>query len=89
MPQTSLRRYSDAQLAKLVEQPSTVLCECPRHLAEIVTQLAQFEHYSDDCDASSPSDSALHRHLSSLAGTARAMFEQALDRVVAEEGLTV
>jgi MerR family transcriptional regulator, light-induced transcriptional regulator len=83
----SARRYSDEQLASLGEQPSSVLCECPRHLAEIVTQLAHFEQYSADCDASNPADAALHRHLSSLAGAARAMFEQALDRVVADEGL--
>lgn len=85
----SARRYSDEQLASLGEQPSSVLCECPRHLAEIVTQLAHFEQYSADCDARSPADSALHRHLGSLAGAARVMFEQALDRVIAEEGLKV
>ncbi len=85
----SARRYSDEQLASLGEQPSSVLCECPRHLAEIVTQLAHFEQYSADCDSRSPADSALHRHLGSLAGAARVMFEQALDRVIAEEGLQV
>jgi MerR family transcriptional regulator, light-induced transcriptional regulator len=89
LPATSTRRYSDEQLASLAEQPSTVLCECPRHLAEIVSQLAHLEQYSAECDASSPADSALHRHLGGLAGAARAMFEQALDRVVAEEGLSV
>ncbi len=89
LPAASMRRYSDEQLASLAEQPSTVLCECPRHLAEIVLQLAHFEQYSAECDARSPADSALHRHLGSLAGAARAMFEQALDRVVHEEGLSV
>jgi DNA-binding transcriptional MerR regulator len=83
----SARRYSDEQLASLGEQPSSVLCECPRHLAEIVTQLAHFEQYSADCDVRNPADAALHRHLSSLAGAARVMFEQALDRVIADEGL--
>ncbi len=89
LPTASLRRYTDEQLASLAEQPSNVLCECPRHLAEIVTQLAHFEQYSAECDSRSPADSALHRHLGSLAGAARAMFEQALDRVVTEEGLQV
>ncbi len=89
LPTASMRRYTDEQLASLAEQPTTVLCECPRHLAEIVTQLVHFEQYSADCDSRSPADSALHRHLGSLAGAARAMFEQALDRVVVEEGLQV
>ena len=89
LPAASVRRYSDEQLASLAEQPSTVLCECPRHLAEIVLQLAHFEQYSVECDVRSPADSALHRHLGNLAGAARAMFEQALERVVHEEGLSV
>lgn len=81
------RRYSDEQLARLVELPTTVPCECPRHLAEIVLQLAHFEAYSAECNSNHPADSALHLHLGSLAAAARGMFEQALDRVVAEEGL--
>jgi hypothetical protein len=81
------RRFSDEALARLAEQPSRVACECPRHLAEIVLQLAHFERYSADCDVQSPADAALHRHLAGLAGAARAMFEQALDRVARSEGL--
>ena len=52
-------------------------------------QLAAFERYSADCSARTPADAALHRHLTGLAGAARAMFEQTLVRVVAEEGIAV
>jgi hypothetical protein len=83
------RRYSDEDLAALAELPTSVICECPRHLAEIVLQLAHFERYSADCDVRSPQDAALHRHLGSLAGAARTMFEQALERVVDAEGLSL
>jgi DNA-binding transcriptional MerR regulator len=81
------RRYNDTQLAHLAEQPTAVLCECPRHLAEIVMQLSHFEQYSGECGIRNPADAAMHRHLGGLAGAARAMFEQALDRVIAEEGM--
>ena len=81
------RRFSDEELVALAEQPSNVACECPRHLAELVTQLTSFESYSADCLSRSPADAALHRHLSGLAGTARALFEQALERVAIAEGL--
>ena len=83
------RRFSDEALAGLAEQASTVACECPRHLAELVLQLSHFERYSADCDAQSPADAALHRHLAGLAGASRAMFEQALQKVVIDEGLIV
>ncbi len=83
------RRFSEETLASLAEQASSVACECPRHLAELVLQLSQFERYSAECDVHSPADAALHRHLAGLAGAARAMFEQTLQRVVVDEGLSV
>lgn len=83
------RLFSDGALVELAQMPSTVACECPRHLAEIVMQLAGFERYSADCVNRSPADAALHRHLCQLGGTARALFEEALARVVAEEGIVL
>jgi MerR family transcriptional regulator, light-induced transcriptional regulator len=86
---SSPRRYSDAELVSLAEMPSMVLCECPRHLAEIVTLLVGFEHYSAECESRSPTDAALHRHLHEVTGIARTMFEQALTRAVIDEGLVL
>jgi len=82
------RRFSDEALARLAESPSTVACECLRHMSEIVAQLAGFERYSQDCTATGPADAALHRQLTRTAGAARTLFEQALQRVVEEQGLT-
>ena len=76
------RRFSDETLSQLAEMRSPVACECLRHMAEIVAQLAGFERYSQDCSATDPADAALHRHLTHTAGAARTMFEQALQRVV-------
>jgi len=83
------RRYSDAALATLAEMPSSVACECPRHLAEIVTQLAGLERYSAQCLARNPADAALHQRLMALAGAGRTQFEQALADVAAAEGLVL
>ncbi len=83
------RLYSDIELACLAEIPSRVACECPRHLAEIVTLLVGFERYSAECVSQSEPDAALHRHLHDVTSSARAMFEQALARVVIDEGLVV
>ena len=82
-------QFSDDDLVTLAEMPSNVACECPRHLAEIVMQLGAFERYSADCQARSPADAALHEYLTHLAGTARSLFEQALQRVMVDEGLTL
>ncbi|WP_181969766.1 MerR family transcriptional regulator [Paraburkholderia sp. DHOC27] len=79
------RRYSDETLAAIAGRSSTIACECPRHLADLVRQLSAFEQYSDDCQSRSPADAALHRYLAEIANRARAMFELALERVAREE----
>ena len=78
------RRFDDDTLARMADAPSPVACECLRHMTEIVSQLAGFERYSQDCTHTSPADVALHRRLGRTAGAARTMFEEALQRVLAE-----
>ena len=80
-------RYSEEHLARVAASPSQMLCECPRHIADIVTQLASFEEYSARCLNLSHEDAQVHAHLRSVAGSARAMFEGALDVVLAHSGL--
>ena len=81
------RRFDDAALHQLTEASTTVACECPRHVAELVMQLAHFETYSAECVQRGSADEALHRHLLQVAGLARAMFEGALQRVAEAESL--
>jgi DNA-binding transcriptional MerR regulator len=83
------RHFSDAELVALTEIPSMVACECPRHLPEIVTLLVGFELYSTQCAERNQNDAALHRHLYDVTSAARTMLEQALVRLVIEEGLVV
>lgn len=81
------RRFDDDTLVQLAAASGTMACECPRHVAELVRMLAHFETYSAECVHRGPDDAALHTHLHRVAGTARAMFEDALTRVATAEGL--
>jgi hypothetical protein len=83
------RQYSDAVLQRVVNIPSQVLCECPRHVAELIGLLGRFEDYSLDCLNQSPKDSALHTQLNTVAATARALFEEALLMVATHEGISL
>lgn len=85
----SPRRYDDATLADLAGLSSTIACECPQHLAQLLMQLSHFEAYSADCAHRSPADAALHGYLHRVAGAARALFEDALERVAVHEGLVL
>lgn len=81
------RRFDDRTLTAIAGLPPSAACECPRHLAELLMQLGSFEDYSAECADRGPPDAALHAYLQQVAGTARAMFESALERVARQEGL--
>ena len=81
------RQYSDEMLARLAGISSTIKCECPQHLAELITSLSAFEQYSNECESRSIKDAELHAYLSSTASHARHMFENALSLVIEAENI--
>jgi MerR family transcriptional regulator, light-induced transcriptional regulator len=83
------RRWDDAQLTDFAGLSSTIACECPHHVAELLMQLSHFEAYSAECANSSHADAQLHAFLRGVASTSRALFEDALERVAVHEGLLI
>jgi hypothetical protein len=83
------RKYSDETLARVAGISTNILCECPRHVAELIAQLASFEQYSQECLNSSTEDAHLHAYLRSISGSARALFERALEMVAEHEGISL
>ncbi|MFI4926237.1 MAG: MerR family transcriptional regulator [Burkholderiales bacterium] len=81
------RRYSDESLARVAAATGGLLCECPKHLADLITQLASFEAYSEECLNATSRDAEIHGYLRSISGSARALFEHALDLVTRHAGL--
>jgi DNA-binding transcriptional MerR regulator len=81
------RRWDDAALAEFADRPSKIACECPRHVAELLVQLAHFETYSAECAHRDAADAELHAYLRQVAAASRASFEAALERVALHEGL--
>ena len=80
-------RFDEEALVRFVEASSVIACECPQHLVRIVMQLSAFESYSAGCASRSPADAQLHAYLADMAGSARALFESALERVARAEGI--
>lgn len=83
------RRFSDGLLAQVAAAPTEVMCECPRHIAELIAQLASFEEYSGQCLETSKEDAQLHAYLRSISGSARALFEHALQTVLDHGGVAL
>jgi len=83
------RRWNDDTLSGFAALSTTIACECPRHIAELLLQLTRFEDYSAECANRNTADAALHAYLGQVAGLTRAQFETALEQVAAAEGLSL
>lgn len=83
----SSRKYSEATLSRVAGISTQVLCECPRHVAELISQLASFEEYSQECLNKNAADAHLHAYLRSISGSARSLFENALEKIAQHEGI--
>ncbi len=83
------RRFAPEQLARIALSSPTMACECPHHLVNLVNSLAAFEDYSQQCENRNDKDAQIHALLHSIAGTARALLETGLERVIETEGIAL
>lgn len=81
------RKYSDDTLRRVAGISTNVLCECPKHVAELISQLASFEAYSQECLNKNTEDAHLHSYLRAISGSARSLFENALEKIAQHEGI--
>lgn len=83
------RRFSNNTLGRIAAASTTVGCECPNHLSDLIMSLNAFETYSAECESRSKEDAALHAHLHTTTAKARSMLEDALARLVETERLQI
>ncbi len=83
------RRYDNETLGKLAVASTTIKCECPHHLADLIMNLSAFESYSAECESRSREDAALHAHLHATTANARSLLEDALAELVEAERLEI
>ena len=78
------RRFTPEALRRAAALGDHMLCECPRHLVDLITDLNAFEDYSLECQVESAADAAVHREIYDIVARARTLVEEAL-AIVAEE----
>jgi hypothetical protein len=83
------RLFDDRQLAIAAGASTTIRCECPHHLADLIISMARFEQYSTECESRSRDDAALHAYLHVTTARARALLEEALQKLIEIEGIDV
>lgn len=83
------KRFTQAQLVQLSQVTTTLECECPHHMAQVIEQLSAFEDYSAQCEVSTRQDAALHGYLHQMTARARWLMEIALERLAEVENIRV
>lgn len=72
------RRFDDRQLQAASKLRSAITCECPRHIADLLQALNEFERYSSDCSVENWQDAAVHACIYTYTNQARHLMEKAL-----------
>jgi DNA-binding transcriptional MerR regulator len=75
------KKFTDRQLAHYLAISSTVRCECPKHVAELIIHLNRFEKYSAECENRNEEDALLHSYLRTMTARSRSIMEKALIRL--------
>lgn len=83
------RRFSDAQLRRLMTYDSDVRCECPQQLSGLLTALYAFEQFGHECAAQNDATASLGGELVEASVTARQHLEEALARLLQVEAIEV
>lgn len=81
------RLYEGDQLARLSKISSTIECECPQHMAELLKGLSAFEKYSSECEDRNADDALMHAFLHRTTAHVRRTMEEALRHLIHSEGL--
>jgi len=89
LPELPSRRFSAAQLVRVAGMGGTIECECPNHLAELITSLCAFEKYSGECANRNDEDARIHAQLEASTARARAILEESLARLIEIEGILI
>lgn len=76
------RLVPEETLATARSLQTSLACQCPQHLAELVTRLAEFEEYSTQCAVDNWDDAAIHSCIYAYSSQARWLMEKALELVM-------
>jgi len=82
-------KYDREQLGRLMEVASSVQCECPSNVAQVLAKVQAFEAYSKACESRNDKDREVHAALYEASHAARLKLEQALTTLLEHERITV
>lgn len=78
-------RFSDAELAKIIEEGMIYMCACPAQVAEAMRKLRSLHRYQLNCLTQPQNDATVHATIAASTIEAHATLQDCLDRVLVLE----
>ncbi len=79
----SLPFFSAESLQTIIDGEHKILCECPKHLAQLLLSLHGFVEYSINCADDSPAEALVHKRLREIATDSIVQLESGLKLALA------
>ena len=83
------QKFTQETLAVITTRSTSVQCECPTHVVDLLVALTNFEKYSNECESKNEDDAQIHRFLMDTASRSRVAFENALEVVANHENIVI
>lgn len=80
------KKFSDQQLAKIIDEATIYMCACPAQVAEQIVRLRGLVRYQEDCEKNIDTDSVVHKSIAKAGLQALKIMEDCLDEVLDIEG---
>ena len=81
------RRFSDEELMHIAAMAAQAGCDCPRHIAELIGQINDYDSHARRCGSANGRVDEDHRLVAGHLGAARGQLEESLLALVEKHGL--
>lgn len=78
-------RYTDQELAKIIEQAMFYMCACPAQVAENLRKLRSLYRYQASCVLDANNDPVVHQIIAESTILAHETLQSCLDKIIALE----
>jgi uncharacterized membrane protein len=75
-------RFTDEELAKIMEEGMVYMCACPAQVAEAMRKLRELHRYQQQCLTHASNNAAVHNAIAASTIQAHAILQDCLDQVL-------
>lgn len=78
-------RFSDKDLARIVEEGLIYMCACPAQVAQTLRTIREMHRYQLNCLSDDPNDPRVHQTIADAATVTHALLEECMEQILVIE----